>query len=180
MSPYPHRGFSLLLPLTPEKNITPLCFMNIQLQLSKLQLHITGVASTGREDTEPIAYLSPFTSRRSLQTGLKDCFDNLKNRRLLLLVNSEYDRKRSLEACCVKACCQLFPAQLGSCITIYTFIRPRQCSAAVFADMFYFTLLKVSFSSNPYHTVKSTQAVCYDQCHSGFGLTHYLQWTQCR
>lgn len=48
--------------------------MKFQLQLSKLQVYITGVASVGAQGNQSIAYLSLFTSHSSLQTGLKDCF----------------------------------------------------------------------------------------------------------
>lgn len=64
---------------------------------------------------------------------------------------------------------ELFLAQLGSCILIYTFIRPRQCLAAVFADIFEFIQppLKSILALLP--TTQSTRAVHDDSVHPAVG-----------
>lgn len=78
--------------------------------------------------------------------------------------------KRSLEACCAEARRQwmshgaaflfIHSSDLGNveqlCLLIYIFLTHPT---------------KVSFSSNPYHVVKSTQAIRYYSVHTGFKLT---------
>lgn len=76
----------------------------------------------------------------TLQAGLKDCFGNY-NRKVITLVQRwiEHEKKSwSLMRKSTSSVNDLLTAQLGSCIPIYTFIRPRQCSAAVFAEKFGF------------------------------------------